>query len=429
MNIYTNNYIKYKNKYQELKNIIGGNWDCTKCTFLNTQNIHVCEICNSPKINTTVAIPLILDNKRITNELKELKNKYNVDYQIISTDSDNTKIDIFYKGRTYTVILNKKYPFVEPKFILNDSIIPSTNFTLQWTSVRKIIDLLENYHSLNNQQVTPIEKILKVSSGRNATPHIEKLIKDIETGNFETIFQKVEFTENSSVLDIRLIDVLLHTIQDERTHEDHQIYVIYILSKIPDEIVRRIFNDSTVKYPFQNRQYYLQGKPGSTMSTILVSKFLVFYLYIIKRFPDIQLNIFDDLSIIFNHMLSRHINLDNCEFIHDPHIYIDILTHIIKQNTGVAYTDEWFGQIIINLQDKYTELLTKTWFVTADIPSKIDYISRGFRSNTELTNILCNYRSWEYQSDKDLSELITDTGINIRLIECIRRIFNQARSK
>ena len=71
---YKNKYLKYKNKYIQLRAIQkGGTWDCTKCTFNNEHSDDRCELCEEPKPDPKILTTW--DCSRCTFKNKKMDNK------------------------------------------------------------------------------------------------------------------------------------------------------------------------------------------------------------------------------------------------------------------------------------------------------------------------------------------------------------------
>jgi hypothetical protein len=463
MDIYYNKYIKYKSKFKKLKNIIGGGIICQMCTFYNESNVNVCKMCNHKLVQPTIEHE-IQKLATLNTSLDTLSNCiicqictfYNeshvnfcemcnyklvqpaIEHEIQKSATLNTSLDTLSNG-----IICKLCSFYnEPHEIFcklcNNKLEETTDTEPEITE--SIQDQLKEYEipksaTLRSLDFKPKEctekmKEKKTIQYRTATIHLEKLIQDITEGNFESMFEKVDYIDDSSngILEIRLIDVLLHNHYDYKfIHDGHtelQLRNIEILKKLDPEILRRIFNDGSLKYPYANRRHYLQEKPGSTMSTMLLSKFLLIYDYVISTIPDIELNIVDDLSIIFDHMLCGIVDEKTCDIKINSDLYMKILNHLLTLNSGnLEYSSEWFDSVIRILETEYNDKIKVKWFRDSDIKGKRLHFCTSKSIPNKIANILKNYRSWEYADNTDFDRLIIESGINRKLLLCIKDIF------
>ena len=148
--------------------------------------------------------------------------------------------------------------------------------------------------------------------------NIEESIIEKDYNNLFTIIKKYQL--ESSQLEVRNIDILLHYVIDIENHEEN---IIRLLETMPREIIIEIFNDDTVKYPYPSRKY-LNNKKSSTLSSILVSQFINIYYYLIIRYPELIINEDVDLKLILNQLLGIY---SQRQIIHK---YDDIYKDIIR---------------------------------------------------------------------------------------------------
>ncbi len=87
-------YLKYQKKYQQLKNIIGGNWRCQICTYINKTDDHFCEICE--KLNFEMDEPLPFGSAAASPEEGLPLNQVSSTYSTLSPNPE-FKIDVFLK--------------------------------------------------------------------------------------------------------------------------------------------------------------------------------------------------------------------------------------------------------------------------------------------------------------------------------------------
>jgi hypothetical protein len=257
------------------------------------------------------------------------------------------------------------------------------------------------------------------------------------------MFKKVKYIVFESRLTTRYIDILLHYItKDDEEHGDHEKKIIEILQQLPIEFIIGIFNDPTVSYPYPGRVSYLNKKPTSTMSSILISQFIYIYHYILTNYPIIEVNPITDLTLILNQLLA--IGLQDIPQIR---IYRDIIKNLIQRLPDRnLFSNEWFDMLLNTLKialqytksvaiERRSEFTSKSFFET--IRYSDSWTRSTFNnptSNIDLRVLFKNHNSWETYMIVDTNEInFLDTNgtildinknINEELIDYIRGLFN-----
>ena len=203
---------------------------------------------------------------------------------------------------------------------------------------------------------------VRVVATRQSSVIKEEVIQSIKNINFDVLTSVILLQTDMSIFFTRKIDVLLHG----GSGEDELIHMVDQIAPIDISVIYRIFNDARVIYPYANRSY-LNKKLGSVMSSLLIEGHVLLYDHILHIAPDLILNAFDDLSILFTHAMSRDISPD----IEKP-IFIRIINHLKNKLEGDyvgIFSIEWFEKLI-------SKLNTEKWYSSssnniADIENKI----------------------------------------------------------
>jgi hypothetical protein len=189
-------YLKYKQKYQQTKILIGGaksyetpKWTCETCNFTNN-DIYICKFCDkshndstkqqmsttSYTIDSDSQLPSkyipepdpetqITSSNSIMQPITENSSDLTPSYKTIKriridlTQLDNERINyrilsytfpviiiVTYLDRNYEVTLYENYPTIFPLIKLNHKVLQST---FVWSPARGFIDFIKKYHEHN----------------------------------------------------------------------------------------------------------------------------------------------------------------------------------------------------------------------------------------------------------------------------------------
>lgn len=147
----------------------------------------------------------------------------------------------------------------------------------------------------------------------------------------------------------RIIDILFHNRQFCEENELNTMVTRF--AEINPQIIREIFNDKTVTYPYRSRGY-LNGETG-TMSSILIEGNISLYYNVIKCVPDIKVSAIDDLSILFCYLLTVLTVEDRLN--NDVKLYIKYIIFFLKQRLVgdqiAIFNKDWFDNIIKGFEE------------------------------------------------------------------------------
>ena len=170
--------------------------------------------------------------------------------------------------------------------------------------IQEKVNLIQEKVNLIQKKVNLIQET--VSQRHRIKEIINQCEENIKINNHDDLFTKINYIYDAGILEIRKIDLLLFasTLQRDNPEFDY-MSIIVLLEYISDDILLKIFNDNTLIYPHNNRPF-LTNKLGSTMSTLLIQGYFEIYYYIINRLQNrLELNVEDDLMILFNFILFR----------------------------------------------------------------------------------------------------------------------------
>ena len=89
MDNFNKKYSKYSLKYQNLLNMVGGNWACSACTFINKSNSTECEVCGTPNISSQTAAlrgpPITISTNEILRNIERLYDRTTDTFVIFTT--------------------------------------------------------------------------------------------------------------------------------------------------------------------------------------------------------------------------------------------------------------------------------------------------------------------------------------------------------
>ena len=292
-----------------------------------------------------------------------------------------------------------------------------------------------NTHLYNIQEVNK-EKVSQRHRIKEIINQCEENIKINNKSNpdgYDDLFTKINYVYGSGILEIRKIDLLLFASTLQRDNSDFDyMSIIILLEYISDDILLKIFNDNTLIYPHSNR-LFLTNKLGSTMSTLLIQGYFEIYHYIINRLQNrLELNIEDDLMILFNFILFRFSDSRKDETIilrYKP------LINILKSRLNLLnlFSNEWFNNFISKCKETLINLKQKeVWIKNTNYEEKSKLLIQFLKRDTQLSYIFTGHSRWEdsiepvIESIEPYSNYILDRNLNLDedYIKCIREIFN-----
>ena len=292
-----------------------------------------------------------------------------------------------------------------------------------------------NTHLYNIQEVNK-EKVSQRHRIKEIINQCEENIKINNKSNpdgYDDLFTKINYVYGSGILEIRKIDLLLFASTLQRDNSDFDyMSIIILLEYISDDILLKIFNDNTLIYPHNNRPF-LTNKLGSTMSTLLIQGYFEIYHYIINRLQNrLELNIEDDLMILFNFILFRFSDSRKDETIilrYKP------LINILKSRLNLLnlFSNEWFNNFISKCKETLINLKQKeVWIKNTNYEEKSKLLIQFLKRDTQLSYIFTGHSRWEdsiepvIESIEPYSNYILDRNLNLDedYIKCIREIFN-----
>jgi len=311
------------------------------------------------------------------------------------------------------------------------------------------VNLIQEKVNLIQEKVNLIQE--KVSHRHRIKEIINQCEENIKINNHDDLFTKINYIYDAGNLEIRKIDLLLFasTLQRDNPEFDY-ISIIVLLEYISDDILLKIFNDNTLIYPHNNRPF-LTNKLGSTMSTLLIQGYFEIYYYIINRLQNrLELNVEDDLMILFNFILFRLSDSRKDETIvlrYKP--LINILK--LKLNLTInLFSNEWFDNFINKCKETLNNLKQKESWIKNNYEEKSKSSPSGqgcsaslnlfqgvlliqfLKRDTQLSYIFTGHSRWEdtvepvIESVEPYSNYILDRNLDVdeEYINSIREIFN-----
>lgn len=241
---------------------------------------------------------------------------------------------------------------------------------------------------------------------------------DYEKFNLMTFDDLYRIINPDSEMTTRGIDTLLYCLHEKWTYgkifstEEHiknEKSIIDILQKFNDIKLKRLFNDSRVRYPY--RTGYLDGETG-TMSALLVDSKFMLYNYLLQR--GVEINLHTDLYIIFGRLISSNIDNSNINIPEDElkAIY-DIINHIKSINPShQLFNSNWWN----DLQDKFISFIdinsSKSWwgewnYEYSNLLGQIGFsedrsLLEGWESSPEFNTQHLNYTPQNFNLIKSL---------------------------
>jgi hypothetical protein len=289
---------------------------------------------------------------------------------------------------------------------------------------------------LNNTHLYNILTQEKVSQRHRIKEIIDQCEENIKINNHDDLFTKINYIYGADNLEIRKIDLLLFasTLQRNNPEFDY-MSIIVLLEYISDDILLKIFNDNTLIYPHNNRPF-LTNKLGSTMSTLLIQGYFEIYYYIINRLQNrLELNVEDDLMILFNFILFRLSDTRKDETIvlrYKP--LINILKERLNLNQTInLFSNEWFNNFINKCKETLINLKQKeVWIKKNNYEEKSVLLIQFLKRDTQLSCIFTGHSRWDdtvepvIESVEPYSNYILDNNLNVdeEYINSIREIFN-----
>ena len=296
----------------------------------------------------------------------------------------------------------------------------------------------ETILSLDNKVSQVQEKVSQVQEKVLHRHRIKEIInqceENIKINSYDDLFTKINYIYGAGNLEIRKIDLLLFasTLQRDNPEFDY-INIIVLLEYISDDILLKIFNDNTLIYPHNNRPF-LTNKLGSTMSTLLIQGYFEIYYYIINRLQNrLELNVEDDLMILFNFILFRLSDTRKDETIvlrYKP--LINILKERLNQTINL-FSNEWFNNFINKCKETLINLKQKeVWIKKNNYEEKSVLLIQFLKRDTQLSCIFTGHSRWEdtvepvIESVEPYSNYILDNNLNVdeEYINSIKEIFN-----
>ena len=285
----------------------------------------------------------------------------------------------------------------------------------------------------NNTHLYNILTQEKVSQRHRIKEIINQCEENIKVNNYNDLFTKINYVYGAGNLEIRKIDLLLFasTLQRDNPEFDY-MSIIVLLEYISDDILLKIFNDNTLIYPHNNRPF-LTNKLGSTMSTLLIQGYFEIYYYIINRLQNrLELNVEDDLMILFNFILFRLSDTRKDETIilrYKP--LINILKERLNLNQTInLFSNEWFYNFINKCKETLINLKQKeAWIKNIHYEEKSNLLIQFLKRDIQLSYIFTGHSRWEDTVEpviESYSNYILDKNLNVdeEYINCIRGIFN-----
>ena len=295
------------------------------------------------------------------------------------------------------------------------------------------------YNILTQEKVNLIQEKVnliqeKVSHRHRIKEIINQCEENIKINNYDDLFTKINYIYGAGILEIRKIDLLLFasTLQRDNPEFDY-MSIIVLLEYISDDILLKIFNDNTLIYPHNNRPF-LTNKLGSTMSTLLIQGYFEIYYYIINRLQNrLELNVEDDLMILFNFILFRLSDIRKDETIvlrYKP------LINILRQRLNLTinlFSNEWFNNFINKCKETLINLKQKeAWIKKNNYEEKNVLLIQFLKRDTQLSYIFTGHSRWEdtvepvIESVEPYSNYILDRNLDVdeEYINSIREIFN-----
>lgn len=258
----------------------------------------------------------------------------------------------------------------------------------------------------------------------------EEILQAITDRNFDVLTSVIKLQTDVSIFLTRKIDVLLHG----ASNQDELIQLVNQIALIDRSVIYRIFNDTRVIYPYPARSY-LDKKPGSVMSSLLIEGHILLYDHVLQIAPDLRLNSFDDLSILFTYVMSSNdisLNIEKPLFVR--------IVNRLKSNLEGDYIDifsvEWFENAINALNQFLISYLNeKAWFARiVDIQEKtskmVDMIvasQERYLLDLKIPQIFRGHNGWESSTwGREYSFLLNfDATLNIAQLHSISaEIFN-----
>ena len=287
---------------------------------------------------------------------------------------------------------------------------------------------------LNNTHLYNILTQEKVSQRHRIKEIIDQCEENIKINNYDDLFTKINYVYGAGILEIRKIDLLLFASTLKRDNPEFEyMSIIVLLEYISDDILLKIFNDNTLIYPHNNRPF-LTNKLGSTMSTLLIQGYFEIYYYIINRLQNrLELNVEDDLMILFNFILFRLSDTRKDETIilrYKP--LINILRQRLNQTINL-FSNEWFNNFINKCKETLINLKQKeVWIKKNNYEEKSVLLIQFLKRDIQLSYIFTGHSRWEdtvepvIESVEPYSNYILDRNLDVdeEYINSIREIFN-----
>lgn len=287
---------------------------------------------------------------------------------------------------------------------------------------------------LNNTHLYNILTQEKVSQRHRIKEIIDQCEENIKINNYDDLFTKINYVYGAGILEIRKIDLLLFASTLKRDNPEFEyMSIIVLLEYISDDILLKIFNDNTLIYPHNNRTF-LTNKLGSTMSTLLIQGYFEIYYYIINRLQNrLELNVEDDLMILFNFILFRLSDTRKDETIilrYKP--LINILRQRLNQTINL-FSNEWFNNFINKCKETLINLKQKeVWIKKNNYEEKSVLLIQFLKRDIQLSYIFTGHSRWEdtvepvIESVEPYSNYILDRNLDVdeEYINSIREIFN-----
>jgi hypothetical protein len=239
------------------------------------------------------------------------------------------------------------------------------------------------------------KKRLRMSSNLGDDKNkMKDIMTNITQGKMHLIVEPILLNVGCSSFVIRKIDAIFHS------SSINDLDLIDIIQKIyytNPQIIKMIFNDKRVTCD-PNRKYLLGTYNingiivehlGATMSSLLVEGHMLLYCKVLELFPDLELNVYDDLCIWFNYLISNHIKTEELK------TYMGTLQLITlkKREDDITFTSIWIENFIKELNDKLIFLKTKSWFKNTS--ENFIYHFIYYIKDDTMKHFFINHNAWE----------------------------------
>lgn len=267
----------------------------------------------------------------------------------------------------------------------------------------------------------------------NSKKKILEIVAEMHSVELEDLYSMLEpvyYIYSTSQFVVRKIDILLHLeyelpyrkiYTDGLEDKNGLIRLINKIHQMDPKILKLIFNDKRVTFEshrpflkgteFNERGQIIKKNPGATMTSILIEGHMLLYCKIMELVPDIELNVYHDLCIWFNYIISG-----NVSEIYEQ-LYIETIQKIKSKSSSTdhnPFTPQLIEELITKLKEKTSYLQEKSWFNNMLEENKLKEFIRQFSSDTQIDTKIRNI--FKYHNGWESSRWIYDyNGIFIRI--------------